>query len=264
MARISGPLPDRIDLHCVRTGAASATPAARPSTWPRPSLKAQAHPWAAMPWRSRAAASAARLPWHSARLWRPVSRSSPTPACGRSPHREQGKWTGLSQRRKGPIAGRFRSATSGWRLSGSWSHATRPVTHDGVTEAVRHTLRTCLAQDFDDYEVVVCDNHGAPAQQPLELQLRHVSPGSLAAGTWVIVQPFTARNVSGSAGPPVRPKRPRWCPRTMLSVNRWTLTIASFPPAAIVACQPETLRSQRLRRHPQETTIRQRDWHSYC
>jgi hypothetical protein len=30
-------------------------------------------------------------------------------------------------------------------------------------EAVRHTLRTCLAQDFDDYEVVVCDNHGAPA-----------------------------------------------------------------------------------------------------
>lgn len=28
---------------------------------------------------------------------------------------------------------------------------------------LKHTLRTCLEQDFDDYEVVVCDNGGSPA-----------------------------------------------------------------------------------------------------
>ena len=30
-------------------------------------------------------------------------------------------------------------------------------------ETLRYTLRTCLAQDFDDYEVVVSDNHSSPA-----------------------------------------------------------------------------------------------------
>jgi glycosyltransferase involved in cell wall biosynthesis len=28
---------------------------------------------------------------------------------------------------------------------------------------LRYALRTCLEQDYDDYEVVVCDNHGGPA-----------------------------------------------------------------------------------------------------
>ncbi|WP_019877479.1 glycosyltransferase family 2 protein [Sporichthya polymorpha] len=30
-------------------------------------------------------------------------------------------------------------------------------------ETLRSTLQTCLAQDFDDYEIVVCDNHSSPA-----------------------------------------------------------------------------------------------------
>ncbi len=30
-------------------------------------------------------------------------------------------------------------------------------------QTLRSTLQTCLDQDFDDYEVVVCDNHGSPA-----------------------------------------------------------------------------------------------------
>lgn len=30
-------------------------------------------------------------------------------------------------------------------------------------ETLRYALRTCLEQDFDDYEVVVCDNQGGPA-----------------------------------------------------------------------------------------------------
>jgi hypothetical protein len=30
-------------------------------------------------------------------------------------------------------------------------------------ETLRFTLQTCLDQDFDDYEVVVCDNHSSPA-----------------------------------------------------------------------------------------------------
>src|SRR5262245_17171828 len=29
-------------------------------------------------------------------------------------------------------------------------------------ETLRHCLRTCLAQGFDDYEVVVCDNCSSP------------------------------------------------------------------------------------------------------
>jgi glycosyltransferase involved in cell wall biosynthesis len=35
-------------------------------------------------------------------------------------------------------------------------------TREGAN-TLRHTLRTCLEQDFDDYEVVVCDNGGSPA-----------------------------------------------------------------------------------------------------
>ena len=27
---------------------------------------------------------------------------------------------------------------------------------------LRHTLQTCLAQDYDDYEIVVCDNFSSP------------------------------------------------------------------------------------------------------
>ena len=27
---------------------------------------------------------------------------------------------------------------------------------------LRHTLQTCLASDFDDYEIVVCDNCSSP------------------------------------------------------------------------------------------------------
>src|SRR5262245_43353046 len=30
-------------------------------------------------------------------------------------------------------------------------------------ETLRHSLRTCAEQDFDDYEVVVCDNSSSPA-----------------------------------------------------------------------------------------------------
>ncbi len=30
-------------------------------------------------------------------------------------------------------------------------------------ETLRHALQTCLDQDFDDFEVVVCDNHSSPA-----------------------------------------------------------------------------------------------------
>lgn len=30
-------------------------------------------------------------------------------------------------------------------------------------ETLRYALRTCLDQDFDDYEIVVCDNHSSPA-----------------------------------------------------------------------------------------------------
>ncbi len=30
-------------------------------------------------------------------------------------------------------------------------------------DTLRHALRTCLDQDFDDYEIIVCDNHSSPA-----------------------------------------------------------------------------------------------------
>jgi hypothetical protein len=35
-------------------------------------------------------------------------------------------------------------------------------TREGAS-TLKHTLRTCLEQDFDDFEVVVCDNAGSPA-----------------------------------------------------------------------------------------------------
>jgi FkbM family methyltransferase len=36
---------------------------------------------------------------------------------------------------------------------------------------LRYALETCLTQDFDDYEVVVCDNHGSPATREVVDQL---------------------------------------------------------------------------------------------
>ncbi|MGH7268245.1 MAG: glycosyltransferase family 2 protein, partial [Candidatus Rokuibacteriota bacterium] len=51
---------------------------------------------------------------------------------------------------------------------------------------LRYTLETCLAQDFEDYEVVVCDNHGSPATRQVvdELassRIRYVRAPSLLA-----------------------------------------------------------------------------------
>ncbi len=36
-----------------------------------------------------------------------------------------------------------------------------------------YTLRTCLDQDFDDYEIVVCDNHSSPATRAVVDAVRH-------------------------------------------------------------------------------------------
>jgi len=39
-------------------------------------------------------------------------------------------------------------------------------TREGA-HTLKYTLQTCLVQDFDDYEIVVCDNHGSPATREL-------------------------------------------------------------------------------------------------
>jgi len=39
-------------------------------------------------------------------------------------------------------------------------------TREGA-HTLKYTLQTCLGQDFDDYEVVVCDNHSSPATREL-------------------------------------------------------------------------------------------------
>src|SRR3954447_12576532 len=39
-------------------------------------------------------------------------------------------------------------------------------TREGA-HTLKYTLQTCLRQDFDDYEVVVCDNYSSPATREL-------------------------------------------------------------------------------------------------
>src|SRR5262249_57858095 len=39
-------------------------------------------------------------------------------------------------------------------------------TREGA-HTLKYTLQTCLVQDFDNYEIVVCDNHGSPATREL-------------------------------------------------------------------------------------------------
>src|SRR4051794_771114 len=38
---------------------------------------------------------------------------------------------------------------------------------------LRSCLRTCLAQDFDDYEIIVCDNHSSPPTAEVVSELAH-------------------------------------------------------------------------------------------
>lgn len=38
---------------------------------------------------------------------------------------------------------------------------------------LRSCLRTCLAQDFEDYEIIVCDNHSSPATAEVVCELAH-------------------------------------------------------------------------------------------
>ena len=47
---------------------------------------------------------------------------------------------------------------------------------------LRYCLRTCLEQDFDDYEIVVCDNCSSPATR--EVVEEAASPRIVLASTW--------------------------------------------------------------------------------
>ena len=40
-------------------------------------------------------------------------------------------------------------------------------------DTLRYCLRTCIAQDFDNYEVLVCDNHSSPATRQVVDELAH-------------------------------------------------------------------------------------------